>query len=196
MINLLAGFHVYKYACHLEVYLLRLHRKWWKLLRTQWLSAVILMQMRHKCCAGQGNVTSSCYVNFSSNLTGLQFIQMSEPDKNHLASFILLLFSTFFLPLSTPCKMLMSPRLLPFNIFFSVPVLLWALTLFLSTKVPHCFVFISFLYTLFYLCWKESELAEVTSDLYLTRLKHIACLLVLFPLHICGFLALVSSELS
>lgn len=99
MISLLAGFHVCEYACHLGMYLQRLHRKWWKLLRTQWLSAVILMQMRHKCCVGQGNVTSSCYVNFSSNLTSLQFIQISEPDKCHLASFISFCQSFFHLSL-------------------------------------------------------------------------------------------------
>lgn len=96
MISLLAGFHVCEYVCHLGMYLQRLHRKWWKLLRTQWLSAVILMQMRHKCCVGQGNVTSSCYVNFSSNLTSLQFIQISEPDKCHLASFISLFVNLSF----------------------------------------------------------------------------------------------------
>lgn len=75
MVNFPIGFQAYKCVCHLGLYLQSLHRNLEKLLRTQCLSALFLIQIMHKYC---GIVTSSCYVNTSSNLTGLQRIQMQS----------------------------------------------------------------------------------------------------------------------
>lgn len=73
MICFPVGFQAYKHVCHLGIYLQSLHRNMEKLLRTQCLSVLFLIQTMHKYC---GIVTSFCYVNTSSNLTGLQCIQM------------------------------------------------------------------------------------------------------------------------
>lgn len=194
MVNFPVGFQAYKCVCHLGLYLQSLHRNLEKLLRTQCLSALFLIQIMHKYC---GIVTSSCYVNTSSNLTGLQRIQMQSCHNQTTVSWQAWVLLCHSFSVSFP--IIFSSQYVAVSLtisFFSVRIHLWASSLILPSEFPHCFVFISPSPVFFCICQKVVRAHKDHTWSLPDQIKAHCLLLVPFSPHTIRFLTPVNGEFS